>query len=129
MNKKLLIMATSIAREKLINHPEFNDKGFMHFSFIIYNGKIIALGMNRKGENPPQYGYRKDSKIHAEVDAWRKARGLLLGDAFEIINIRLNRKAEFRMSKPCKNCQILLQALGCNWFYFSTDVTGEFKRV
>jgi len=129
MNKKLLSLALSIAEERLEKHPEFSLRGFIHFSFIIHSGKIFSVGWNRSGMNPPQYGYRKHSKIHSEVDAWRKARGLLKGDTFDIINIRLNRFGEFRNSKPCENCLYLLQELGCTSFSYTTNTPGQFKTI
>ena len=129
LSKKLLFIALSIAKERLERHPEFISRGFIHFSFIVYNKKIISIGHNRCGKNPPQYGYENHSKIHSEVDAWRKARGLLKGDSFDVINIRLNRFGKFKNSRPCKNCIYLLQELGCKNFYYTTNLLGQFNTI
>ena len=122
MNPKLIVSAVRISKERLKNHPEFLYKGYIHFSFLILKGKVIAIGLNHRGNNPIQYGYPIYGKIHSEIDAYRKAKGLLKGDSFLLINIRLGRGGILRNSKPCKFCQSLLKELGCKRVYYSTEI-------
>jgi len=122
MNPKLIVSAVRISKERLKNHPEFLYKGYIHFSFLILKGKVIAIGLNHRGNNPIQYGYPIYGKIHSEIDAYRKAKGLLKGDSFLLINIRLGRGGIIRNSKPCFFCQSLLKELGCKRVYYSTEI-------
>lgn len=102
------------------DHPQYGF--FHHYSFIIQDNKIIEWGMNRDG-SPFIHGYHDSSKIHSEVDAFRKARGLLdPKKPFEILNIRLNKTNQLRNSKPCKCCFSFIKAMGASKIYFSTDV-------
>jgi len=121
MNSKLIVSAIRISRERLKNHPEFLFKGYIHFSFLILRGKLIAIGLNHRGNNPIQYGYPTYGKIHSEIDSYRKAKGLLKGDSFSLINIRLGRRGILRNSKPCLFCQNLLKELNCKEICYSTE--------
>lgn len=132
MKKNLLRECWRIACEKIDRHPE---KNFIHFAFVVHNNKIISTGINREHVPPIHYGYQKRStnigfmpKLHAEVDAYHKAKGLLKGEQFEMVNIRLNRQLDMRMSKPCPCCYELLKALNCKCFYYSSEV-GFLREV
>jgi hypothetical protein len=136
MKKTLLREALRIAREKLCNHPKLKETAkrsmFIHYSFVVQDNKIVEYGYNRSEKEPPKtFGYHdrfggNDWYIpgtHSEVDAYRKAKGLMnKNKPFEIINIRLNRQGEIRLSAPCKCCHQLLQEFGCKTFYYTTDV-------
>lgn len=126
LKKSLFHDVLFIARKKIINHREF--KHFLHFSFIIQENKVIEWGTNNKRVPEKHNGYHRriqdikyNPKTHSEVDAWKKARGILnKRKNFQIINVRLNRLGELRNSRPCNCCYEILKALGCNSFYFST---------
>jgi hypothetical protein len=97
---------------------------YIHYTFIVQDNKIIEYGVNRPGEPPIHYGYHAFNgykpKIHSEIDAYKKAKGLLVPNKwFEIVNIRLNKQGKIRMSKPCFCCENILRELGCKKFYFS----------
>ena len=129
MKKSLLIEALKIASKKFKNHSE----KYIHYSFIIQNNKIIEWGMNRPGHPAKHYGYNKKSidptfvaKIHAEIDAFQKAKGLLNKTKyFDIINIRVNKEGKLRISKPCICCFHLLKELGCRNFYYTNEEKFE----
>lgn len=128
MKKSLLHEAIRIARSKLAAHEQL--KYYPHYSFIIQDNKIIEWGTNIKHEPPRHYGYHKKCetdltyrpKFHAEAVAYKKAKALLSDDPFTIVNLRLSKSGELRLSKPCTPCYELMSALGCSCFYFSSDV-------
>ena len=100
-------------------HPQWDC--YKHFSFIIQNGKIIEWGMNRSAE--PLIGYPEWGKLHAECDAYFKAKGLLdTSDPFGVINIRMGINGNLKISKPCNCCQQFLKRLNCREIWFSTEL-------
>jgi len=122
MRKRILKECLRIARSKCNpeSHPEYYN--YIHFSFIIQNNKIIEYGFNRPGPPLDGFGYPDFGKIHSENDAYRKARGILDSQKpFDIINIRLNKGGDLRVSKPCSCCHSFLKVVGCRNVYFSTE--------
>lgn len=123
MRKRILKQCVRLAREKNTPdlHPEFGN--YHHYSFIVQDNKILEMGMNRKGPPPAGFGYNQEfGKIHSETDAYKKAKGIIdPSKPFEIVNIRLNKKGNLRMSKPCRCCSSFLDAVGCRSVYFSTN--------
>ena len=85
--------------------------------------------MNRRSEPLRYYCRSKNAKgRHAEVDAYRKAKGILNhDDRFEIVNIRLNKNSDLRISKPCAFCHDFLKAVGCRIVHYSTN--EGFERI
>lgn len=118
--KKILQQAINIANERLENHPEYEFNGFLHFSFLVYKKKIISVGVNHRGNPPVKFGYPDRAKVHSEIDAFEKGKGLVMGDEFSMINIRLNKKGEFRDSYPCETCYRLMKKFGCKRITFSS---------
>lgn len=127
MKKSLLDAALKIARDTLNKHPEYRH--FMHWSFIIQNNKIVDWSTNDSGIPPIHFGYRSRlqnnevaEKKHAEFKVFFKCRGLINFDKrWDVINIRLNKTGELRMSKPCVCCYGLLKEFGCSTIYFTTN--------
>ena len=117
MNKKILRECISFAWRKLKWHPE----PFKHFSFVVSINKIVAIGYNRSTKKPlhsvTRNGYPKHSKIHAEFDAMSH----LWLEGFEVVNVRLNNKGEFRNAAPCSCCLKLLKMFSCSMVYFTTS--------
>lgn len=133
------------------NHPE-NKNGYHHFSFIVQKNQILGYGVNRStGSNPtfdnnkiPKYdnfgflnsnsisrtlitGYKPYQKLHSESVAYFKIRGLLNHRfKFEVVNIRLNKNSELKISRPCECCIRFLYGLGCSTVWFSTGLI-EYK--
>lgn len=124
MKKHLIKHALTIAKNKLSLHPQFDC--YPHYTFIIQDNKIVEWATNTCHEPPLHYGYhsRLDyrPKFHAELFAYKKARGLLAKKSFEILNIRLNKQGELKMSKPCESCHEFLTAMGCKRFYYSSEI-------
>lgn len=125
MKKALLELATQIAQKNLVNHPEY--KHYAHFAFIIKDNQIVDWATNNSSPPPKHFGYEKriqgaQAKTHAELAAWKKARRIIGSGSFQIINIRLNRSRELRMSMPCVCCNEIMREMGCTKFYYSSEI-------
>ena len=104
----------------------YKDKTWLHWSYIVQSGGIVEWGTNRPGVPPIHFGYAaridgNSPKTHSELDAYRKARGLLDKSEFSVLNLRLNRRGELRMSKPCICCSAFLSVVGCSHIVYSTN--------
>ena len=120
MRKQLLNQSVRVALASISKHPEHQH--YMHWSFIVQDNQIIEWGMNRTGIPDRQWGYKPNSKIHSELSAYKKARLLLNRGPFALINIRLNRQGEWKLSSPCPTCANWLATVGCVKVYFTTPV-------
>lgn len=100
------------------DHPDWGC--YHHFSFIVQNDKILAWGPNMPGPARPSYsGIRK---IHSEAAAYQRGRGKLTrGKPWAIVNLRLSKDGQLRISKPCHCCQSFLRAAGVGKIYFTTE--------
>lgn len=130
MKRSIFTECLRIAREKNtpIHHPEWGH--FHHFTFVIQNNKIVEWSTNRPAPfgSMIKLGYSEVSKIHSEVAAYSKAKGLLNDEPFDIINIRLRKNNDIAMSEPCPCCYNFLKNLGCKHMYFTTEC-GEFAKI
>ena len=126
MKKSILKECLRISNAKLPHHPELGK--YLHYSFIIQSCKIIEWATNATHEPPIYLGYHRydDStykpKYHSECFAYKKAKGLIGDDPFDIINIRLGMDGQVKLSKPCKACYRLMKILGCEKFYYSCEI-------
>lgn len=103
-----------------IKHPEFDN--YKHFSFILQGNKIVDWGTNRRGSPYTFLGYEPYQKIHSEVDAYFKARGIMdRSRSFDVVNIRLTKRGVVKVSNPCKCCTGFLKNLGCRRIYSTTN--------
>jgi hypothetical protein len=129
MKKKLLLESFRIALEYLPRHPEYSY--FPHYSFIVQTNKIIEWDTNSGGQPPAPFLAMYQSRVahldgaskrHSELNAFTKAKGLLDRDkSFEVINLRLNKRGEFRDAAPCSCCHHFLKMLGCQKVWFTTN--------
>jgi len=126
MKRTILRECIRLAWEKDANHPYAKmNKHKKHYSFIVRKNKIIAVGMNRVKDSylPIFSGYYEDLEMggrHSEPDAFNKAKGLLCGDPFEVVNVRISNQ-KIAISKPCPGCTEFLNATGCSAVWFTTD--------
>ena len=96
---------------------------------MVEDNKLIEWGMNdRNGRVAKYFGYSPHSGIHSEINAYRRARGLISGEHFDIVNIRLNKEGKMKMSAPCSICYNWLKSVGCQKIYFSTEM-GDFAKI
>jgi hypothetical protein len=121
MKKKILKECVRIAKEKNKFHTHTT---FRHFSFVIQQNKILEWGINKSyGTPPPNVGYPENAGMHSENDVYRKAKGILdPKESFEVVNIRLNKSGDLRLSKPCPCCYNFLKNIGCTTVWFSTEI-------
>lgn len=124
MNKRILKKCLQIARSNLTKHNE----PYRHFTFIVIKNIIIEWGTNRRGEPLTFLGYDKHTKIHSEVDAYFKGKGLMGKEPFEAINIRLAKNGELKNSRPCRCCTQFLKGFKCKRIWFTTHLDG-FARI
>jgi len=88
---------------------------------VIFNKKRILS----KGHNTSQKSLRKlhpkfqryPFSVHAEVDSIIKARKDLKGSS--ILVIRINKKNQFRLSKPCLKCLQYIRYVGIKNIFYS----------
>jgi tRNA(Arg) A34 adenosine deaminase TadA len=124
MKKALLNEAYRIALRNLETHPEYEH--YAHFSFIVKDNQIVEWATNNAHTPPKHYGYGSrikgaKPKTHSEIMAYKRARRIIGRANFEVINIRLNRSKQLRLSKPCVCCDAIMKALGCTKIYYSWE--------
>ena len=130
MKARIIEECLRISRRQLFKHPKIKYSGSLHYSFVVQSGKVVEWGMNREGKPPSFLGFDKHSKLHAEVVAYRKARGLLDKLVpFQLINVRINRSGELRNSYPCPCCLGYLETLNCSEVWFSTNAGMAKMRI
>lgn len=120
MIMKRRILNECVRRARQVTHPEFGRAGFLHFSFVIQNKQILGLGFNRFGGAQPGFGYRNTR--HSENDAYQKCKGILRSRPWSMVNIRLNKKRELMISRPCVCCVCFLEAVRCDCVFYSSNV-------
>jgi hypothetical protein len=127
--KKLLSEAYRIAVEKVDRHP-MKGISFLHYSFIVADNQIIEWGTNSHHEPEKHWGYDARNKAwdksfqgttHSELAAFKSARGLLKGNPFSMINIRLGARNNLKISAPCDVCMGWLPVVGCQKIWFSVN--------
>lgn len=95
-----------------------------HLTFICKRNKIIAIGQNSYSKSHPlsnKFNHLNNCR-HSEVSAIVNF-PYSIGDInrFDIYNVRVNKKGELRLSRPCGNCQSLLNHFNIREIYYSTD--------
>lgn len=124
MKRRILeeCMKIAVARIKARNHPRL--KSFMHFTFIVQDGRIMGYGVNRVSE--PMAGYPEYGMMHSECDAYFSTR-FDKSEPWDAVNIRLGMRMTPRMSKPCACCTAFLKRLGCRAVWFT--ITEGFAKL
>ncbi|MEN6379446.1 MAG: hypothetical protein ABFD15_07700 [Methanofastidiosum sp.] len=113
-------------RSSLIDHAikvARNGDHKQRVGCIIFDKKkILSHGHNTCQKSirrlHPQF-QRWEGSVHAEVDAIIKARCDLKGTS--ILVIRINRKEELRLAKPCQHCMKYIEYVGIKKVYYSTS--------
>jgi len=107
-----------------------------HTTFIIKKNKIQKIGINNNKTHPANLKYNYYSKngadlrsmvgIHSELSAILKYGREDCSDCI-FVNIRIDRKGNTTISKPCRGCQDLLKQIGFKKLYFTNDL-GKFEQ-
>jgi len=106
-----------------------------HFAFLWQRSKLLAIGQNvtdvpnakalkfARHFNVPHF--KNFAYLHAEVDAISKLWGRVYVDSsIKLVVLRINKHGQLQMSKPCKSCQTILDALGIDKVWFSNENGG-----
>jgi hypothetical protein len=126
VKKSVLFDCLRMANQSLEDHQD----QFKHFSFVIQENRIVALGKNRYTLHTKVRGYPSNAKIHSEVSALKRAHlNGKSGKKFSLVNIRINRFREFRRSKPCSCCEFYLRLFGCKEVWYTTYSGFERMRL
>jgi hypothetical protein len=101
-----------------------------HFAFLYKKNKLVSIGVNSYDPSPKilylanrfnVQKYKQYNYAHAETDAISKAWGkFYLDSSFSFVIIRLNRFGMLQNSKPCANCQSIIDSIGINDVWWST---------
>jgi hypothetical protein len=115
--------------------PLVQDGRAFHTCFIYSGSKLLTIGMNQYKKIHPYHKFGKyisykneeyDSALHAEIDALIR-HGESDCSNLTFINIRIDNNGNPAISKPCGNCQRILDGVGYkNLYYF--DGTGYVKH-
>lgn len=79
---------------------------FRHGAVVVRHGTVLGSSSNL-WKNDPKYVDPKRCQIHAEIAALKKAGW---PSRVTVYVARINTKGESRLSKPCANCQEVLNA-------------------
>jgi deoxycytidylate deaminase len=89
----------------------------------IFKGKkIFSVGRNyacRSAKHLHPRFTRWRGSLHGEVSAILSARCDLKGAS--LLVIRINKKGEYRLAKPCKQCWAYLEFVGIKYCYYSNN--------
>jgi len=89
---------------------------------IFDKSRLISKGYN-KPQRSVKHLKRKFQKwpgtVHAEVDAIIRSKRDLKG--MSIIVVRINKKKQFRLAKPCPYCIMYLEYVGIRDVYYTTN--------
>jgi hypothetical protein len=117
----------SRTRNNIDLHPEWGN--YHHFSFLIWGGKILTWGTNKRdGCSHIKFGYLERSKVHAEYEAVRKAKFWADLSESVIVNVRLNKLNQTKMSAPCKSCKAYLKSQSISTVYYTIE-NDEFEKL
>lgn len=108
-------------------HYKKSGRNF-HVSFILKNNQLLALGVNNYKKSHPKHkmgayysrkgdGQLYEACMHSEVAAMKifaSKFGHLDLSGLTLFNVRLGINGEPMLSAPCKNCEKLIDAAGCN---------------
>lgn len=112
----------------------------LHLSFITYKNRIICIGQNSKKTHPINLRNPKISIDGSDISSFRgscseysainKLKNLtnIKISKCSLINIRINRLNEIRISRPCNSCMGLLAHYAFRDVYYSNN-EGEFERL
>lgn len=101
----------------------------MHFSYIVDGKHIISYGINNIKKSHPFAINHKYPYPHSEVSAIINFQ-LPLDELCEysLVNIRIGKDGNIRLSKPCSYCQKMLDVFNMQTIFFTND-SGQFELL
>jgi len=105
-----------------------------HFSFVFYKGRLLTIGRNKirthptNLKNPTNFDSTHSKGICSELAAAIKLKNKtdISFSKLIMINVRLDKNLNVKMSRPCSSCQNLIAYLKPKQLYF-TDDEGKFQ--
>jgi len=124
MTNNVLRQCLRSSLDGMATHNQY--KHYIHFSFGIVGNTVRVVGTNKSAVPPRHFGYHSrvtEPKIHSELDAYQRLRKMvpLSKVDWELVNVRVNRTGEMKVSKPCPVCQVWLKAVGCERVTYTTE--------
>lgn len=114
----------------LLHKPE---SSFKHFSFIVKGTRIYSVGWNSTTKPGAMIdGHRfiyPRGGAHSEADSISNLSDLNICRKGTMVNIRLNKRGQLRNSRPCYICQKIIESVGFNRVYYSTDSGFEMLYI
>ena len=116
---------------KALKHTHQTGRSF-HTTFVFNKKKLVCIANNdySKQHRYHKFGHYKAkvntgnyiAGIHSECSAIIKM-GLEDCSSLTFVNIRIDNRNEVAVSKPCDNCQALLNSIGYKkiWYYNGTE--------
>lgn len=111
------------------------SKKSYHFAFLFRKNKLLAIGQNQPNvESYTAFKFAKrfgtETKFnykHAEISCISRLWGRqIINSDMKMVVLRVNSWGTLQNSKPCKNCQIILDALDVRKVYYSNK-DGEIE--
>ena len=110
--------------------PKRDSRNRFKVGAAIYDKKkLISFGANDSGRCLRSYNrkcVRTPGEVHAEVMAIIGARQDLRGCA--IVVVRVNKKGDLRIARPCSFCLSYLESVGLREIYYSTS-EGRIEKL
>lgn len=117
----------------------FSNEKYVHTCFLFNRNKLIAMGQNNSEKvNAKAYYFGKRFNVpqfvehafrHAEIDCIARLWGKRMITGKEtLVVLRVGKSGRLLPSLPCKNCRIVLNALGFTEVYhsiFGTIIKSE----
>lgn len=138
----------ALKRALRLMHQEWKQdksRASFHYAFAIRKSRVVAFGKNnlfdasktalKIGRSLNIDKWKEYPYIHAECDVIAKLDEKYDKDELAIVSLRINRNGEFRLAKPCINCQKTLEILGYKnvWWSINSDsnliLTNESESV
>ena len=108
-----------------------------HSAFLVKQGKVIGIGINRYGKTNRISATYTSTKItnaanfipsiHAEVDLLGKIKRIKDYSKYNVVVIRIDNQNKISNSKPCACCHSVLEQYNIKNIYYSTQ--DGFKKL
>lgn len=112
-DERFLSMACGVATQSSVK--------FKHGAVVVRHGHVLGASPNVQ-KNDPRYVDHEASQVHAEIRALQKAGW---PKKVTVYVARINGQGEPRLSKPCANCQVVLDRFNCRVVYTEDVYNGS----